>query len=254
MLDACNFVQHDSNSLEGQTIVLVQQTHNTQENPTTSSKTCYGTPPRVVVVNFEGLQPLFQLQVRGWGDSRVALDGMLCSGYHILFHHQPPTTQKPQEFPSHGLELVKTQVLQAKLHTMLSKGALEIVSGKTPSFYNRIFMAKKASVGWTLVIDLSPLNGFDQLTKCKMETIASVLAYLQFSIKVTTYQFQALCISFLSAHQVFTRVFILVLTWAYHRGICLHRHLDNWLVISDSLPLLVQPCQLLQFCKDLEHH
>ena len=58
---------------------------------------------------------------------------------------------------------------------MLAKGALEIARDPGPGFYSRLFLVKKASVGWRPVISLSHLNEFVQLTRFKMETVASVL-------------------------------------------------------------------------------
>ena len=58
---------------------------------------------------------------------------------------------------------------------MLAKGALEIVLDPGPGFYSRLFLVEKATGGWRLVIDLSPLNGFVRQTPFKVETAASVL-------------------------------------------------------------------------------
>ena len=58
---------------------------------------------------------------------------------------------------------------------MLAKGALQIARDPGPGFYSRLFLVEKVSGGWRLVIDLSHLNEFVQLTSFKMETVASVL-------------------------------------------------------------------------------
>lgn len=51
---------------------------------------------------------------------------------------------------------------------------------------------------------------------------------------------------------VFTRVFIMVLTWAHSQGIRLLRYLDNWLVVAGSRERLIQDRdRLLQFCHSL---
>ena len=44
-----------------------------------------------------------------------------------------------------------------------------------PGFYSRLFLVENASGGWRPVIDLSHLNEIVQLTRFKMETVASVL-------------------------------------------------------------------------------
>ena len=117
---------------------------------------------------------------------------------------------------------------------MLAKGALEIARDLGPGFYSRFFLVEKASGGWRPVINLSHLNEFVQLTRFKMETVASVLlsvregdflasldlkdAYFQipihpssrkllrFTSEGTVYQFRALCFGLSTAPQVFTAV------------------------------------------------
>ena len=52
--------------------------------------------------------------------------------------------------------------------------------------------------------------------------------------------------------QIFTRVFSVVSEWAYRQGIRLVKYLDNWLVIADSVPCLLEYWELhLSLCKDL---
>ena len=132
------------------------------------------------------------------------------------------------------------------MKTLVEKGALEVVSDPSPGFYSRLFLVEKASGGWRPVIDLSPLNGFLQQTRFKMETMASVLAsiregdfmasidlsdayfqvpvhkdsrkFLRFTLGGTVYQFKVLCFGLAIAPQVFTRVFTLVSSWAHARG------------------------------------
>ena len=115
---------------------------------------------------------------------------------------------------------------------------------------------------WRSVIDLSHLNEFVQLTRFKMETVASVLlsvregdflasldlkdAYFQipihpssrkllrFTSEGTVYQLRALCFGLSTAPQVFTSVFAAVSAWAHSHGIRLLRYLDDWLVLASS--------------------
>ena len=163
---------------------------------------------------------------------------------------------------------------------MLAKGALEITRDPGPGFYSRLFLVEKASGGWRPVIDLSHLNGFIQLTRFKMETVASVLlsvregdflasldlkdAYFQipihpssrkllrFTLEGTIYQFRALCFGLSTAPQVFTRVFTVVSAWAHSHGIRLLRYLDDWLVLSSSEQEAKQAVQsLLSLCLTL---
>ena len=145
---------------------------------------------------------------------------------------------------------------------MLVKGALEIARDPGPGFYSRLFLVEKASGTWRPVINLSHLNEFVQLTRFKMETVASVLlsvregdfldsldlkdAYFQipihpssrklfrFTLEGTVYQFRALCFGLSTAPQVFTRIFVAVSAWAYSHGIRLLRYQDDWLVLAPS--------------------
>ena len=84
-----------------------------------------------------------------WGQSRAA-DHWSTS--HWLLHtlsHQPLVTQEPLEFPSCSWASSKDQ---AGLDTMLSKGWVEIISGKNPLFYTRLFLMEKMSGRWRSVI------------------------------------------------------------------------------------------------------
>ena len=76
-------------------------------------------------------------------------------------------------------------------------------------------------------------------------------SYLPFALESHVYQFRAV-LQPVSASQVFTRVFTLILEWAHRRGVRLLRYLDQWLVVAESLPLLSQHHSLvLQLCRDL---
>ena len=163
---------------------------------------------------------------------------------------------------------------------MLAKGALEIARDPGPGFYSRLFLVEKATGGWRLVIDLSHLNDFVQLTSFKMETVASVLLYvregdflasldlkdayfqipihgssrklLRFMLEGTVYQFKALCFGLSTAPQVFTRVFAAVSAWAHSRGIRLLRYRDDWLVLSSSEKKAKESIrELLSLCRTL---
>ena len=130
------------------------------------------------------------------------------------------------------------------------------------------------------MIDLSHLNEFVQLTRFKMETVASVLLsvregdflasldlkdvyfqipvhpslrkLLRFTSEGTVYQFRALCFGLSTAPQVYTRVFAAVSAWAHSHGIRLLRYLDDWLVLASSEREAKQAVQsLLSLCHTL---
>lgn len=53
---------------------------------------------------------------------------------------------------------LKDLALRDEVKEMLKKGAIEVVTGQSPSFYSRIFLVEKASGGWRPIVDLSPLK------------------------------------------------------------------------------------------------
>ena len=67
-----------------------------------------------------------------------------------------------------------------------------------------------------------------------------------FVLEGQVFQFRALCFS------LSTRVFSLILEWVHRQGVHLLQYLDNWLIVTKSLPLLL--CHrdlLLQLCRHL---
>ena len=206
---------------------------------------------------------------------------VLRDGYRVPFlDSPPPLSRTPVSFPTCRAGSPRAQALRQEIKGMLAKGALEIARDPGPGFYSRLFLMEKASGGWRLVIDLSHLNEFVQLTRFKMETVASVLlsvreghflasldlkdAYFQipihpssrkllrFTSEETVYQFRALCFGLSTAPQVFTRVFTAVSAWAHSHGIRLLRYLDDWLVLSSSEREAKQSVQsLLSLCRTL---
>ena len=199
---------------------------------------------------------------------------MLQHGYLVSFHHFPPVSQDPREFPSCTPGSVQVLALKEEISKMLQKVALESVDQPALGFCSRLFLAEKATGGWRPVIDLSVLIGFVTLTKFQMETVVSVLGsirqddwtfsiklkdsyfqipirldshlYLRFVQKGQVFQFRALGFSLSIAPQVFTKVFSLMMEWAHRLGVRLLRCQDDWLVVAKSLPFL-----LLQLCRDL---
>ena len=204
----------------------------------------------------------------------------LRDGYCVPFlDFPPPLSRTPVSFPTYRAGCPRAQALQQEVEGMLAKGALEIARDLGPGFYSPLFLVEKASGGWRPVIDLSHLNEFVQLTRFKMETVASVLfsvregdflasldlkdeyfqipillssrKLLRFTSGGTVYQFRALCFGLSTAPQVFTRVFAVVSAWAHSHGIRL-RYLDDWLVLSSSEREAKQAVQsLLSLCRTL---
>ena len=206
---------------------------------------------------------------------------VLRDGYRVPFTDSPPPLSRtPVSFPMYRAGSPRAQALRQEVEGMLAKGALEIARDLGPGFYSRLFLVEKASGGWQPVISLSHLNKFVQLTRFKMETVASVLLsvregdflasldlkdsyfqipihpssrkLLRFMSKGTVYQFRALCFGLSTAPQVFTRVFAAVSAWVHSHGVRLLLYLDDWLVLASSEREAKQAVQsLLSLCLTL---
>ena len=99
-------------------------------------------------------------------------------GYELTFERQPPLS-KPITLPSYEPGSERAEALDGKVRQMIPKGAVELVEpAEYPSlgFYSRIFVVPKPGEGnWHPIIDLSELNKFMEVPKCKFETPNSVL-------------------------------------------------------------------------------
>ena len=206
---------------------------------------------------------------------------VLRDGYRVPFKDSPPPLSRtPVSFPTYRAVSPWAQALRQEVEGMLAKGALEIAQDLGPGFYSCLFLVEKASGGLHPVINLSHLNKFVQLTRFKMETVASVLlsvregdnlasldlkdAYFQipihppsrklfrFTLEGTLYQFRALCFGLSIAPQVFTRVFAAVPVWAYSHRIRLLQYLDDLLILASSEREAKQAVQVLfSLCRTL---
>ena len=185
---------------------------------------------------------------------------VLKEGYQIPFHHPPPLSPNPIDYPSYKGNKAKFLALQEEVFSMLSKKAIEVIETKTPGFYNRLFLVMKASGTWRPVLDVSRLNKFVTKTKFSMETTQSVLQsiqkgdwmvsmdmkdayfhipihpesrkYLRFTFDSKVYQFRALCFGLSTAPQVFTRVLAPLAKIIHLAGFKIVLYLDDWLVIG----------------------
>ena len=133
---------------------------------------------------------------------------------------------------------------------------------KSLGFYSRLFLVPKPHQRWRPVIDLSRLNTFLLVERCKMETPESIRAslipgewvssidlsdtylhipihpnsrkYLRFCHRSQVFQFTSLPFVLATAPQVFTMIVKEVKLMALSRGIRLHQYLDDWLIRSQS--------------------
>ena len=153
------------------------------------------------------------------------------------------------------------------------KGAIEEVPGKDPGFYNRLFLVMKASGSWRPVLDVSRLNKFITKTKFSMETIQSVLSfiqqndwmismdmkdayfhvpihpksrpYLRFVFNNRVFQFRALCFGLSTAPQVFTCILAPLGKIVHLAGFRIVLYLDDWLVIASTKEELLRAKQFI---------
>ena len=205
---------------------------------------------------------------------------MLWVGYCLPFLSTPPLSNVPIPMPSYSPTSIKGAALEEVTLGLIAKGAVELAPLTSPGFYSRLFVVWKTSGSWRLVIDLSHLNRFVDMSPFQMETIQSVLlsvrqgdwmasidlkeAYLQvpvhpasrhflrFMFRDTVYQFKALCFGLSTAPQVFTRVMAPVSAILHSLGIRMRRYLDDWLVQSTSRESLLGDLQtVLQLCHEL---
>ena len=76
--------------------------------------------------------------------------------------------------------------------------------------------------------------------------------FLRFLLRVTVYQFKALCFGLSTAPQVFTWVMAPVSAILHSLGIHMRRYLDDWLVQSSSQESLLEGLPtVLQLCHEL---
>lgn len=77
---------------------------------------------------------------------------VLREGYLLPFEPWPSLTNSPVRLLTYVPGSTKDLAL------VQSKGAVEVMSDRSPGFYSHVFLVEKDSGGWRLVIDLSPLN------------------------------------------------------------------------------------------------
>ena len=181
---------------------------------------------------------------------------ILRKGYRIPFAKEPPLSLSPILFPVAHQHL---NHLREEVQILLEKRAVEIVRDTTsPGFYSRIFLVKKKTGRFRLIIDLSSLNKMMKVDHFQMETAASIRRaippgawavsidlmdaylhipihpasrkYLRFSLEGTIYQFRALPFGISTAPFVFTNLMEIVAGHIRSLGPNIHQYFDDWLV------------------------
>ena len=167
-----------------------------------------------------------------WGADAWAVQ-VLHFGYQVPFRSLPLLSPVLLPLPSYSPSSIRGLALTAAVSDLLAKEAIKLAP-PLPGFYSCLFVTPKVTGGWRLVIDLSRLNGFVDVSHFHMETTQTVLqplregdwlvsldlqdAYLQvpvhpssrryfrFCVGESVYQFRALCFGLSMAPQVFTHV------------------------------------------------
>lgn len=68
--------------------------------------------------------------------------------------------------------------------------------------------------------------------------------YLRFTDGNVHYQFKALPFGISSAPRIFTKVMVVIVSYLHERGITVFLYLDDWLIVADSVALLVEHLNL----------
>ena len=153
-------------------------------------------------------------------------------------------TKSPPEnlltFYAQGSE--KQLALDVMIQELLQKQAIQEIPETQVSFFSRVFLVPKKSGGWRMVIDLSSLNDYLQVTTFQMDTTQvikdllhpqmwgtsidlsdaylhvpmhpSSWKYLAFQVGHKRYQFTALPFGLSTAPYVFTVIMKVLKAWA----------------------------------------
>ena len=151
-------------------------------------------------------------------------------------------------------------LLQEEVHTLLQKGAVELVN--RPSSYSRLFLVPKKNGEMRPVIDLSVLNQHLIVPHFKMETNRSIRGsihlgmwttsldltdayfhipispkfrkFLRFVWEDSVHAFKTMPFDLFTAPLVFTRIFQAVVAHLHSQSIFIHSYLDDSLLKNMS--------------------
>ena len=177
-------------------------------------------------------------------------------GYKIPFVTLPPLRLQGQE-TTYPLGSFKWSSLNQSVQELRNKEVIE-PTPLTLNFYSRLFLVRKATGEWRLIIDLSSLNVFVHCPSFTMETPRSILRalqqgqwltsldlkdayfhigihsadrrYLRFSHNGTAWQFTVLPFGLSTSPRVFTKILKPVLAYAHLHRVKLLMYIDDWLL------------------------
>ena len=202
------------------------------------------------------------------GNNSAVLD-IIKFGFRIPFRVKPPLSTVPM-FTVLPTDPVKAERIKQEVQMLLQKQAIQVVADKSsPGYYSRVFLVQKKNGKWRCIIDLSQLNLMVQLSRFKMETVASLKnavqpgdfavsvdlqdaylhvpihkssrRYLRFAVEGTVYEFTCLPFGLSSSPQVFTMVMDTVMMHQRLRsGVYSSAYLDDVLMKERNKVLLLR--------------
>ena len=177
----------------------------------------------------------------------------------------PQTGVKETSVPKNSLN-----ILNAEVEELLRKDAIETVPTNQiqAGFYSTFFLVPKKNVKMRPVLNLRPLNKYQQKNHFKIDTMSKVLnlvkpkdwaisldlteaylhiplfpkhrKYLRFCIAGQCFQWRCLCFGPTSAPRVFTKIVSEIAAHLRAQNIRLASHLDNWLAVNQIRRQLLQ--------------
>ncbi|XP_068104139.1 uncharacterized protein [Hyperolius riggenbachi] len=194
---------------------------------------------------------------------------LIKDGYKIRFIKKPPVRFVKTLMPK---DREARMALQELLRDMMDRNVIKEVppQERNRGFYSRIFLIKKPTGKFRMILNLKPLNPFIVYEKFRMETVYTMRnllnadvfmvnidltdaywhipirresqKYLRFSVQgdggVLHYQFSCLPFGISSAPRVFTKVMAEVVGNLHLQNIIIIPYLDDLLVLADNAVLL----------------
>ena len=163
--------------------------------------------------------------------------------------------------------------MAAEITALLSKGVIEPTADHPRLCMSPIFLVPKRSGNFRLILNLKRINHYIGSVHFRMETLASILPYLNpgdwtvsidlkdayhhvpiaatsrdllgFTFNGDVYRFKALPFGLKPAPRLFTRLVGCVAAFLRQRGLRIFCYLDDWLLVANSPALLRQHLALL---------
>ena len=158
--------------------------------------------------------------------------------------------------------------MAAEITALLNKGVIEPIADHPRLCLSPVFLVPKRSGNFRLILNLKRINRYIGSVHFRMETLASILPYLNpgdwtvsidlkdayhhipiaaqsrdllgFTFNGRVYRFKALPFGLKPAPRIFTRLVGCVAAFLRQRGLRIYCYLDDWLLVAHSPPLLRQ--------------